>query len=49
MNAATLIVIALFIFREAWERFVDPPQVRGGLMLVVAVAGLVVNIVAALA
>jgi cobalt-zinc-cadmium efflux system protein len=47
LNGATLIVVAIFIFREAYQRFLDPPPVRSGLMLGVAVAGLLVNVVAA--
>lgn len=47
VNGATLIVVALFIFREAWERFQTPTEIRSGLMLAVALAGLAVNIVAA--
>jgi cobalt-zinc-cadmium efflux system protein len=44
VNAATLIVIAVFIFLEAYARLWDPPVVHGGLMLGVAVGGLVVNL-----
>lgn len=47
LNGATLIVVAIFIFREAYFRFLDPPDVRSGLMLGVAAAGLLVNVVAA--
>jgi cobalt-zinc-cadmium efflux system protein len=45
VNGATLVVIAVFIVREAWARFQDPPEVQGGLMLAVAAGGLVVNLV----
>ena len=38
-----LIVIAVFIFWEAWQRLHDPPEVKSGLLLVVAVAGLIAN------
>ncbi|MFW6205929.1 MAG: cation diffusion facilitator family transporter [Gemmatimonadota bacterium] len=47
VNGVVLIVLALIIFREAWERFHDPVVVRGGLMLGVATAGLAVNVIAA--
>lgn len=43
-NAATLIAIALFIFYEAVQRFRQPPEVEGGLMMVVATGGLAVNL-----
>ena len=44
VNGVTLVIIALFIFMEAYERFQNPPQVEGGLMLGVAAGGLVVNL-----
>ncbi len=47
LNGATLIVISAVIFYEAYHRLSTPEPVNGGLMLAVAVAGLVVNIVAA--
>jgi cobalt-zinc-cadmium efflux system protein len=47
VNGATLTILAFFIYREAWHRFADPVEIRGGLMLTVAMAGLLVNIIAA--
>jgi cobalt-zinc-cadmium efflux system protein len=44
-NSVTLFVMAFFILREAWERWQDPQPVTAGLMLAVAVFGLVVNLV----
>ena len=44
-NAVLLFAVALYILWEAWRRWVDPPAVEGGLMLVFAVVGLVANIV----
>jgi cobalt-zinc-cadmium efflux system protein len=46
-NGCALIVIALFIFVEAWERATAPPEVEPGLMAAVAGGGLVVNLFAA--
>jgi cobalt-zinc-cadmium efflux system protein len=43
VNAALLIVISVFIFWEAVQRLTEPPEVRSGLMLVVATAGLLAN------
>ena len=43
VNAVSLIVIAIYIFWEAWQRLQDPPEVKSGLMLAVAVAGLLAN------
>jgi cobalt-zinc-cadmium efflux system protein len=47
-NGVLLVVIAVWIFIEAAKRFSKPPEILGGWMLVVAAAGLVVNIVVAL-
>src|SRR5690606_35723064 len=44
VNGATLVAIALFIFVEAWERFREPPEVQGALMMGIATGGLVVNL-----
>jgi cobalt-zinc-cadmium efflux system protein len=46
-NGVALIVIALFIFHEAWQRFAEPPEVAFGLMAAVASGGLVVNVIGA--
>ena len=47
INGATLLLIAFEIFREAIRRFSNPEPVLAGPMLVVAVIGLVVNLVVA--
>lgn len=47
VNGLTLVAISIWIFYEAYRRFSDPPEVLGGWMLVVALAGLLVNLVAA--
>lgn len=46
-NGATLVVICLLIFYEAYHRFSNPPEVRTGGMLIVATIGLVANLVSA--
>lgn len=43
VNAATLVVISIFIFREAFQRVGEPPEVDSGPMLIVAIAGLAAN------
>jgi cobalt-zinc-cadmium efflux system protein len=48
INGAALLVISVFIIKEAWERFSSPPEVDGPLMMGVAVVGLGVNVVAAI-
>jgi cobalt-zinc-cadmium efflux system protein len=45
-NSVALVVIAFAILREAWQRAFDPPEVQAGLMAVVAMGGLVVNLIA---
>jgi cobalt-zinc-cadmium efflux system protein len=47
VNGAGLIVISLLIFWQAWHRLRAPEAIAGSLMLAVALAGLAVNIVAA--
>ena len=47
-SGATLLLVAFEIFREAWDRFHHPAPVLVGPMLVVAIVGLVVNLVVAL-
>lgn len=44
VNGATLLAVSVYIFYEAWERFLDPPEVQGTLMMVVAVGGLLINV-----
>ncbi len=45
-NGATLLVLAGFIIFEAISRLVSPPHVRGGLILAIALVGIVVNLAA---
>jgi cobalt-zinc-cadmium efflux system protein len=45
-NGVTLLVLAGFIAYEAIDRLVDPPTVRGWLVLIVALVGVAVNLAA---
>lgn len=47
VNGATLLVISFEIIREAIQRFNNPRPIETGLMLIIAVVGLVVNIMVA--
>jgi cobalt-zinc-cadmium efflux system protein len=47
-NGVTLVAISIWIFYEAYRRFLDPPEILGGWMMAVAVMGLFVNVAAAL-
>lgn len=42
-NGVTLVALSIWIFYEAARRFQDPPEILGGWMLAVALAGLAVN------
>ncbi len=44
-NGVILALVAAYIFYEAYQRFLDPPEVRTTLMLVVAAIGLVANLI----
>jgi cobalt-zinc-cadmium efflux system protein len=47
INGSSLVVISILIFIETYKRFYAPPEIDSGLMLVVAVAGLLGNLVMA--
>ncbi|EST94733.1 cation transporter, partial [Staphylococcus epidermidis Scl31] len=47
LNGITLILISLYIFYEALQRFKNPPEVASTGMLIIALVGLLVNIVVA--
>ena len=44
-NGVTLVLLALWIFYEAYQRFLDPPLVQAPLMLLVATIGLIANLI----
>jgi cobalt-zinc-cadmium efflux system protein len=46
-NGVALLLLSGFILWSAWSRLSSPPEVKTGLMLVIAVAGLLTNIIAA--
>ncbi len=46
LNAALLFVVALYILYEAWQRLLAPAPIHATAMLVVAILGLMVNLVA---
>lgn len=45
VNAQVLLIVSGFIFYEAYKRLSAPPEIAAGLMLWVAVAGLVANLI----
>jgi cobalt-zinc-cadmium efflux system protein len=48
INGLTLLVIGVWIVYGAIRRLIDPPDVEGGIVLVVALVGILVNIAATL-
>ena len=46
-NGAVLVALAIWIFVEAGRRLAHPPEIEGGWVLAVGLAGLVVNLAAA--
>lgn len=46
LNAVVLIVIIIFLFKEAWERLHQPEKIDGLIMFVVATIGLFANLFA---
>jgi cobalt-zinc-cadmium efflux system protein len=43
INGLSLVIIAVLIWREAWHRFYEPPEIKTTQMLIIAVIGLVAN------
>jgi len=43
-NGVILVLVAVYVFYEAYQRFLDPPPVQAPLMLLVAAIGLVANL-----
>lgn len=44
-NAVVLIVICVYLFFEAYRRFMEPEPIKGKVMLIVAVFGLLANLI----
>ena len=44
-NGVTLVLVVVYIFYEAYQRFLEPPAIQTTLMLMVASIGLVANLV----
>jgi cobalt-zinc-cadmium efflux system protein len=45
VNAILLFVVALYILYEAYQRLRHPPEIQSGTMLIIAVLGLIINLV----
>lgn len=44
-NASLLFLVAIYILYEAYQRFLEPPQIHSTGMLIVAILGLIVNFI----
>lgn len=44
-NAVMLFAVAIYILVEAYKRFTSPPEIQSGAMLLVAVLGLIINLI----
>lgn len=44
VNASVLMAICIFLLKEAYERWQNPEAIHGGLMLIVAIIGLIANL-----
>ena len=47
INGVTLLLLGLLIVYEGTRRLIDPPEVEGAIVLVVAIVGIAVNLAAA--
>jgi cobalt-zinc-cadmium efflux system protein len=47
LNGVFLVLIAMYVCYEAYQRFKDPPQIKADWMLAVAILGLLANLVSA--
>lgn len=47
-NGTALVIVSIYIFYEAYQRFLNPPLVQTPLMLLVATIGLVANLIGVL-
>ena len=48
VNSTTLVLIALGIFYEAWQRFLSPPEVQSDILIGVGLVAVIINIVTAM-
>jgi cobalt-zinc-cadmium efflux system protein len=48
INSVVLIIISIFLLYEAYNRFMEPVEIHGSLMMIVALIGLVANVIGTL-
>jgi cobalt-zinc-cadmium efflux system protein len=44
-NSAVLILVSIYIIYDAYERIIEPPQIKGTALIIVGTIGLVVNLI----
>ena len=44
-NGITLALVSIYIFYQAYQRFLEPPQIQAPLMILVATIGLIANLI----
>jgi len=44
INSSVLIVISIYLFKEAFDKFINPQDINGGMVIWVALIGLIANI-----
>ena len=44
-NSAVLILVSVYIIYDAYERIIEPPQIKGTALIIVGTIGLIVNLV----
>lgn len=44
LNGSTLVLVSIYIFYQAYNRLINPPQIKAPLMLIVAIIGLIANV-----
>ncbi len=47
INGVSLIVISIFIFIEAYKRILNPVEIHSGIMLIIAIIGMIGNLITA--
>jgi len=48
LNSTTLVLISLGIFYEAYRRFLSPPEVKSGILIIVGAIAVIINFVTAM-
>ena len=47
INGIVLVLISIWVIYEAYQRWQNPPEVKGNQLIIIAVGGLIINIICA--